>query len=231
MDPARTEPRYRRLYIWEKPVRIFHWVNALCVTVLFATGLYIATPVLASTGEPWNNFVMARARQIHFAAAFLFMVFFLMRMYWFWVGNEYARSGFPYVWRGAWWKDLFRQATDYLRLDFGHPHAGHNSLAGLAYTIFAIGLGWAQIFTGLALYSESDPGGFWGRLVGWVIPLMGGSMRTHMWHHLFAWGFVCFAITHIYIVLLDSRQYRNGLIGSMITGMKFQRIRDDERDG
>ena len=74
--------------------------------------------------------------------------------------------------------------------------------------------------------SESNSGGFWDGLVGWVIPLMGGSFRTHMWHHFFAWLFIVFAIVHVYIVILDSRQYRNGLIGSMITGMKFRA--DDE---
>ena len=40
-------------------------------------------------------------------------------------------------------------------------HLGHNALAGLTYTIFVIGLGWCQIFTGLARYSDSNPGRFW----------------------------------------------------------------------
>ncbi|MHC5024563.1 MAG: Ni/Fe-hydrogenase, b-type cytochrome subunit [Planctomycetota bacterium] len=220
-----SRPRYERVLVWERPVRIFHWVNAAAIIVLFFTGLYIANPILASTGEPWNNFLMARIRQIHFAAAFIFLIAFLVRCYWFWVGNEHARSGFPYVWRKSWWKDLWKQALAYNRFDFGHPHLGHNALAGLSYTIFVIGLGWLQIFTGLAMYSESDPDGFWGRTIGWVIPLFGGSFRTHMWHHLFAWMFIWFAIVHVYIVLLDSRMYRNGLIGSMITGMKFRRER------
>ncbi len=61
-----------------------------------------------------------------------------------------------------------------------------------------------------------------------MLPLLGGSFRTHMWHHTFAWMFVWFAILHIYIVLVDSREYRNGLIGSMITGMKFKE--HSERD-
>ena len=49
-------------------------------------------------------------------------------------------------------------------------------------------------------------------------------MRTHAWHHLFAWGFLWFIILHVYIVILDSRQYRNGLIGSMIHGNKFRKV-------
>ena len=106
-------------------------------------------------------------------------------------------------------------------LRVGHIHLGHNALAGLAYTIFVIALGWAQIFTGLALYSETNPDGFWGWLTGWVIPLLGGSYNTHMWHHLFAWGFIVFAILHVYIVFYDGQRYRNGLVTSMISGVKF----------
>ncbi len=218
---------FQRVYVWQLPVRIFHWVNALSITVLFVTGLYIAHPILSNSGEAYDNFVMARFRQVHFIAAYVFLVSFMWRIFWFWFGNKYARSGFPFVWRPSWWKDLARQTWAYLRADFGHPHMGHNALAGLAYTIFAIGLGWLQIFTGFALYSESNPGGFWDTLVGWVIPLLGGSFQTHMWHHLFAWGFVVFVITHIYIVLLDCRQYNNGLISSMIAGWKYKKVGED----
>ena len=225
---AAHEPTYRRIYVWQWGVRAFHWITAATVTVLFLTGLYISDPIFTTSGEPVDVFVMGRVRQVHFAAAFIFSVAFFWRMYWFWFGNKYARSGFPYVWKRRWWGDLARQATDYLRLRFGHPHLGHNALAGLSYTLFVIGLGWGQILTGFALFSESNPGGFWDSAVGWVIPLCGGSFRTHMWHHLFAWGFLVFAILHVYIVLLDSRQYRNGLINSMITGFKFKPVEKDE---
>ena len=221
--------RYERIDVWQLPIRLFHWINAIAILVLFLTGLYIATPILSTSAEPWESFLMARVRQIHFVAAFIFIIAFLWRIYWFWMGNRFARSGFPYVWKPSWWKDLARQLTDYVRLESGHPHLGHNALAGLSYMML-IGLCWLQIFLGLALYSESDPDGFWGRLVGWVIPLVGGSFRTHMWHHLFAWVFVWFAIVHVYIVILDSRMYRNGLIGSMITGAKFREERPRDVD-
>jgi Ni/Fe-hydrogenase 1 B-type cytochrome subunit len=212
---------FRRKYVWQWPVRVFHWVNAVCVFVLFLTGLYIASPILAPAGEPFNHFVMARVRQIHFLFAFIFVTNFLWRIYWFWMGNNYARSGFPFVWRKNWWRDLFRQLGDYLRLQPGHVHLGHNALGGLSYTIFVIALGWAQIFTGLALFSETNPAGFWGRTVGWVIPLLGGSFQTRMWHHLFAWGFICFAILHIYVVFYDGQQYKNGLMDAIVSGEKF----------
>jgi len=212
---------FRREYVWELPVRITHWASGLTLMVLFLTGIYIAHPVLAPSGEAYRHFVMGRVRQVHFASAMIFMVSFFVRIYWFWVGNNYARSGFPFVWRPRWWADLFRQAKDYLKLERGHVHLGHNSLGGLFYTLFVVMLGWAQIITGLALYSESHPGGFLDHLVGWVIPILGGSFGVRLLHHLFAWGFPIFILLHVYIILYDSAQYGNGLITSIVSGYKF----------
>jgi Ni/Fe-hydrogenase 1 B-type cytochrome subunit len=223
-EPAATT-HYERVYVWQWPIRIFHWVTVLAVIVLFATGYFIAFPFLTSGGGESGVFVMAWARQLHVVAGFVFGIAFVWRMVWFVLGNRYARSGFPFVWRRSWWRDLFQQMWDYMRLDFGTVHMGHNALAGLSYTIFVIGLGLLQILTGFAIYGESNPDGVLDRLCGWVIPLLGGSARTHMWHHLFAWGFVFFTIIHVYIVMLDARQYRNGLLISMITGMKFRKLK------
>lgn len=228
---AHPEHYFRRAYIWQAPVRLTHWVNAICISTLFLTGLYIGSPVLTSSGEPANHFIMGRIREIHFAAALIFVISFLLRIYWFWAGNNYARSGFPFVWRASWWKDLFRQAADYIQLHRGHAHLGHNALGGSVYTFFVILLGWVQIFTGLALYSETNPSGILNRLFGWVIPLIGNSYQTHMIHHLVAWSFPIFALLHIYIVTYDSTQYGNGLITSIISGYKFYRkgdVRNDE---
>ena len=221
---------YRRRYVWQWPIRLSHWINAICIVVLFLTGEYIAHPQLAPAGEPYRHFVMGRMREVHFAFAFIFLISFLWRIYWFWMGNNYARSGFPFVWRASWWGDLARQARQYLSLRRGHVHLGHNALAGISYTIFVIGLGWLQILTGLALYSESNPGGFWDRVVGWVLPLFGGSYRTHLWHHTFSWLFLVFAIVHVYVVLFDSEQYKNGLLSSIVTGFKFYEQGDLDHD-
>ena len=221
---------YGRRYVWELPVRLSHWINAAALLALFATGLYMASPVLAPNGEAYRHFVMGRVRQIHFVSGYLLLFGFLLRVYWFYTGNNYSRSGFPFVWRKDWWDDLFKQATQYLKLERGHVHLGHNALAGLAYTVFVIGAGWGQIVTGMALYSEDNPGGFWDHLVGWTIPLFGGSFGLRMWHHTFAWAFPVFLILHLYIVMFDGHQYRNGLISSILGGYKFYEKGDLDHD-
>ncbi len=225
--PSAGPEHFERVYVWQLPIRLFHALNAVCVSVLFLTGLYMAHPFLISSGEAWNKFFMGWVRQIHFATAFVFTVNYAWRGAWFFMGNHYARTGFPAIWSKTWWRSLFRQVWLYLSLESGRPHLGHNPMAGTAYTVFVVFLGTLQIFTGFAVYSQVNPGGFIDSLVGWVIPLFGGPFQTLMWHHLFAWGFVVFVILHLYIIVLDSREFRNGLIGSMIHGYKFRRVSDE----
>lgn len=229
-DVSFLSPRpFRREYVWQWPVRIFHWVNALTVTVLFSTGLYIAWPAFSPGGGGFNHFLMATVRQVHFTFAFVFVINFLWRIYWFWMGNKYTRSGFPFIWKKAWWQDLYLQAREYVCLRRGLVHLGHNALAGLTYTLF-IAMGWAQVFTGFAMYGETKPGGFFDSVFGWVTPILGGAWQDHMWHYLIAWGFLVFAIVHIYVVLYDGQQYKNGLVTSMISGVKFYHESDLDRD-
>jgi Ni,Fe-hydrogenase I cytochrome b subunit len=47
---------------------------------------------------------------------------------------------------------------------------------------------------------------------------------------LVAWSFVVFLIVHLYIVLFDSHQYKNGLITSIVAGYKFYEKGDIETD-
>lgn len=230
LKPGSLDLQYGRKYVWEFPVRLCHWMTVLAVSTLFASGLYINQPELAPSGEPVRNFLMGRVREIHFVAGYVMLASFLLRIYWFYMGNNYARSGFPFVWQRQWWTDVRKQAWQYLSLERGHVHLGHNALAGLAYTTFVIGLGLCQMLTGFALYSESNRGGFWDTLTGWIFPLCGGSWNVRMWHHTMAWGFVVFVILHLYIVLFDDRQYRNGLISSMVAGFKFYEKDDLDHD-
>ena len=174
---------------------------------------------------------MARVRQVHFIAGYVFLIAFFWRTFWFFAGNRYARTGFPFVWRASCGATSSSRPGDYLRFDFGTRTSVTTHSAVSPTRSSSSPSARPQLLTGFALYGESNPGGFWDGLSGWVIPLLGGSARTHMWHHLFAWGFVFFTILHIYIVFLDARQYRNGLLISMITGMKFKRDRGEESDG
>ena len=62
-----------KIYIWELPVRIFHWINAISIFVLMVTGIYIGKPFVAALvqEEAYYSWFMGWARYIHFFFAFL----------------------------------------------------------------------------------------------------------------------------------------------------------------
>ena len=74
----------REVYVWQLPVRIFHWVNAFVITVLCITGYIIGDPpaIMHSTA-PEANYWFGWVRLAHFIAAFIFVVNFAVRIYWF----------------------------------------------------------------------------------------------------------------------------------------------------
>jgi len=202
----------RSHYVWEFPVRLVHWVNASSIVVLFFTGLFLATPFSRS-------FSMGRMREFHMIFGFALMLGTVIRVYWFFAGNNYARSGFPMFWKLSWYRAVLQQMIDYTKLDRGYVHIGHNSLAGASYAALFV-LCIFQMVTGLALYGETNRGGFWDSLLGWTTTLLGGSYRVQLWHLMAAWFIVIIALFHVYIVLYDAQLYKDKLVRSMIFGEK-----------
>ena len=43
-ETIEKSPDFKRVYVWEMPVRIYHWLNALCVVILIITGFIIGSP-------------------------------------------------------------------------------------------------------------------------------------------------------------------------------------------
>lgn len=210
-----------RAYVWELPVRIFHWLNMLAIILLMGTGVYIGKPFTAAIipEEAYYSNLMGWMRYIHFFAAFLFVINLIFRLYWVAAGNKFATSN-PLRW--IFWKELIETVKFYLFFKNKKPHyVGHNPLAQLSYWIF-IGLGsWIIMLTGFYMYFEPQLGSFWSNLFIWVPYIFGGDSYTvRSWHHLTAWGFMLFTVIHIYLAFRDDYLDRNGCISSMFTGYK-----------
>jgi Ni/Fe-hydrogenase b-type cytochrome subunit len=145
-------------YVWEAPVRLWHWIMALCMIVLWGTGYFIGTPLPSVPGEAYENFLMGYIRFAHFSAAYIFTVMFLMRVYWAIVGNKQAKEIFLvpfYMLTPSWWTGFFRVVGHYI---FIRPkndwHYGHNQLAMAAmFGMYVLGTLF-MIFTGFALSGE-----------------------------------------------------------------------------
>lgn len=216
----------RAVYVFEAPVRIWHWVHALSIVVLAVTGYLIANPLPSVGGEASNSFLMGNLRMIHFIAGYVFAIGFVVRIYWGLVGNRYSRELlYLPVWRRDWWRDLFDEMKYYsfLRRE-APPVVAHNALAQAAMWFFNIILGLFMILTGFALYGEGLGLGSWAdRLFGWVIPLLGGSQSVRMLHILGMWLFITFAIIHIYMAIRADIMSRQSSISAIVSGWRLYR--------
>ena len=216
-----------RVYVWQNPVRITHWVTAACIVVLSVTGGYIADPFLV---PPGGN-VMSTVRTVHILTAFTFLVSGLVRTWWLLAGNRFARwSAFIPTNRNQ-ALELFRQAGFYAYIRKEIPKVlGHNQLAATAYVaLFALLL--VETVTGFALDGlvGAEPGA---TLFGWLRELLGPQL-LRLIHHLSMWAILAIALFHVYSCMLVDHIERNGLTSSIISGYKFPTREEvaEARDG
>lgn len=210
-------------YVFEAPVRVWHWTNAFSIMALAITGYLIANPLPSVTGEASEHFMMGNIRLIHFIAAYVFTVGFVVRCYWALVGNQYSREIFYLpLWRASWWRELMHKIRFYLFLTREvHETPGHNPLARVAMFFLSTLLSIFMIFTGFALYGEGLGEGSWAdRLFGWVVPLMGGAEAVHNWHNLGMWLMLTFVIIHIYMSVRADIVSNNASISTIINGWR-----------
>ncbi|MFN7928874.1 MAG: Ni/Fe-hydrogenase, b-type cytochrome subunit [Blastocatellia bacterium] len=208
----------------ELPVRIFHWANAVCITVLAATGYLIGNPqAVFNASEAYQQYWFGTARFLHFAAGFVFFFNFLGRIYWAFAGNHYARWNqylplHPKQWRGL----LEVLQVDIFMLKLRRAlELGHNALAATSYFLLFL-LSLFQIMTGFALYADMSSSWI-PKMFKWVTPLLGGDQAMRQWHHLAMWVTIVFVIVHLYIVLYHEYVEARGTAASIVSGWKFRR--------
>jgi len=120
-------PEYKEYFAWDVPTRWFHWINALAVLGLIATGLVILNDDalgLSSAGK-------ILLKSIHVSFGYVMAFNLLWRFIWAFFGNRYAR------WRSilpggpGYLASLRAYAASFLS---GEPQqfVGHNPIARIA---------------------------------------------------------------------------------------------------
>jgi Ni/Fe-hydrogenase 1 B-type cytochrome subunit len=218
--------KLRRIYVWELPVRIYHWINVLVLLILVVTGFYIANPLAIITQKDVSQlYTMGWFRYLHFAAAYLFFFNFMARIYWGFVGNKYAswRQFIPIS------KQFVSEMWTVIKMDIlllkgslkdrQHLSVGHNALAGMTYFLTFI-MFLVQCLTGFGLYASMSDWWF-PNLFSWVPAMLGGDILTRQIHHWVMWFFILFAFIHVYLVFYHDYVEGRGEISSMGGGWKF----------
>lgn len=207
----------KRVYVWEFPVRLTHWLNFLSIAVLAYTGLYIGAPFFHSISE--NQLTMAHMRYAHFISAYVFTVSVLIRIYWMFAGNRYSAWDQFIPTSSERVKNLTGTTAFYCFLREKCPYVvGHTGIAGVTY-LFMFILFLIEILTGFALYSQSHIGGLWTLMGGWLFAIMGAGV-VRLIHHLIMWVIAIFVIIHVYISWHNDLVEKNGLTSSIFSGYK-----------
>jgi Ni/Fe-hydrogenase 1 B-type cytochrome subunit len=210
-----------KVYVWELPVRLTHWLLFFSILVLSVTGYYIGHPFISVPGAATDHFVMGTMRAVHMYAAIVFMLAMLVRFYWLFVGNRYAR-----------WADFIPLSVDRLRSlwkTFKYysfisrspdEYPGHNALAASTYAlIFLVYV--VMTLTGLVLHAVDEPIGSPLRIFDALTPFFGGLPIVRLIHHIGMWVILVFAVVHVYFVLLSSVIEHIGTFDSIFSGYKF----------
>ncbi len=212
-----------RVYAWEFPVRLSHWINFLSILTLSVTGYYIGDPFLHATSG--KQYIMGWIRFIHFVAAYAFLMSIIIRLYWSLAGNKYASfaNWFPFTPKrlGAMGNDI----KCYLLIgEKAKCHPGHTQLGGLTY-MFMMLIFLFMIFSGFALYSVNHSGSIWTILGGWLLNIM-SLQSARLYHHLAMYVILAFAMVHVYISWFSDSKEKSGMMGSIFTGYKYVTHRD-----
>lgn len=220
----------KSVYVYEAPVRIWHWVNAFCILTLALTGYFIGAPLPSVPGEASANFLMGYIRFTHFAAGQVLAVFLILRVYWAIVGNVHARQIFYVpIWSRRFWSEWVHEVKWYTFLARQpKKYIGHNPLAQFTMFFMVTLPLFFMVISGFALYSEGAGRDSWEfAMFGWVFSIFPNSQDVHTLHHLGMWVILIFVIVHIYVAVREDIMSRQSIISSMISG---ERLFKDEED-
>ena len=209
--------------------RLWHWLNLLCVVVLFMSGLTISNAhrrlywgdwgfeasqawLMVPRFPDWMTipgyYSLAVARDWHILMAWPFALGLMFMWIAMMVNRHFKRD---IVTKRREWRPsaIWRDVVEHLKLNFDHHEGKYNFLQKLAYGLVLGVFLPMMIFTGISISPGMEP------TFGWLVDLLGGRQSARSLHFIFAFAIVGFFIVHVLLVILSGpiRQMQD-----MITG-------------
>lgn len=220
---------FRRAYVWQLPVRFFHWINAFALVFLIITGFLIADPPAIMTAkEASGQFWMGYIREVHFISAYAMVAVMFMRVYWAFAGNRFAnwrqflpfdKEGREKIWHVIKYDIFLFNENEY---KYTSIPIGHNAVAAASY-LFMFVLALVMVFTGFAMYAPTSTW-FFPKIFAWFTYLFTtDEFLIRRIHHFVMWAFILFIAVHFYLVLFHDWLEGRGESSAMVSGYKFVR--------
>ena len=226
--------------------RLWHWITALSVIVLFMSGLNISNAHPRLYWGEWGfmpqdawltlprfpgwatipgYYSLAIARDWHIVFSWVLALSLLLFMLAALINGHFRRD---IAIRGQEWRPgrFATEARRYLRFDFAHRpgnHAGskYGAMQKLAYSLVLFVLLPVMIFSGMAMSPGMDAA--W----PWLSQMFGGRQSARSIHFIVAWALVAFTLVHVLMVLLTGPARQ---VWAMIAGGGSRADRSQETD-
>jgi len=212
------------VYVYQTPIRAWHWANMFCIIILCVTGYFIGSPPPTLSGDASDYYLMGYIRFFHFATGQTLIYLFLGRIIFSFTCNEYARElFFPKFFNKEWFLGFYEQMKWYaMATDEAPKYVGHNPVAQMMMffgfvlpTIF-------MILSGLALYAEGLGMDHWlYEFTNFMLLFVDNTQDIHTYHHLGMWVIICFVILHLYAAFREEIVSRQSMISTMISGWRM----------
>ena len=212
--------------------RIWHWVNLLCLVILFMSGLNIsnAHPRLYwgewgfDASHAWlilprfpgwmtipGYYSLASARDWHIVFAWIFALGLLIFMTASLVNRHFRRDlvTSPKDWKLS---TIMADVREHLKFNFHRAGSKFNFLQKASYGVVIFILLPLMIVTGMAMSPGMD--------AAWpfLTEMFGGRQSARSIHFIVAWLLAAFLVLHVLLVLLAGpvKQLRDMIIGGQI---------------
>lgn len=234
MIAASEEKRVIWTKVWEAPVRIVHWTIFVSVAVLCATGYLIGNPPFSAPGEVTGIPTLGLIRFLHFMAGYVLLAAFIVRLYWGFMGNRFARWTTMIPWNLQKWRTIFLELRDlFLPWRSLRAYIGHAPLGNVTYFLVYIGIFFA-LLTGFIMYSAHHYTFFWKGLGSLGLALFGYNLNwVRFLHHLLLWLSLLFLVFHLYLVIYSLVASKTTEVDTMISGYKYvleEELAEEEKE-
>ncbi|MDC9724859.1 MAG: cytochrome b/b6 domain-containing protein [Gammaproteobacteria bacterium] len=224
--------------VWDKTVRIFHWLNVMCILGLIAIGVVILNA--KALGIPSDGKILLKT--VHVYIGYIFVLNLTWRIIWGFIGSRYARWSAILPFGSGYKAQLSAMVTG---AKSGKPvgFLGHNPIARLMVALLFLLLS-VQAITGLVLAGTDvymPP--FGNTIKEWVAvdsstvdsvkpyskegvddasyKEMRAFRKPFITTHYYVFYVLLAAILlHLLAVVMTELKERNGLVSAMFTGKK-----------
>jgi cytochrome b len=188
-----TGQHNKPLVVWDLPLRFFHWLMVLTVTIAAVTGYFFE--------EWWLD--------VHVYAGYVLACLLVFRLIWGFIGSYYSRfHTFPLS-----ADNLFKHLKDLLK-GKSKQHTGHNPVGAWMIVVILTTL-ISIVVTGFLVWGGQENNGPLASVVGY----QAGEWSEDI-HEVLAGILMTVIGIHILGVLVETVIFKHPLIKAMITGRK-----------